>query len=216
MLQTHLVKPKSKNRQYIIPDIHGCYNTLVALIEQLNITNEDELYFLGDYIDRGPKSREVIDYIIELKKNYQVYCLKGNHEDMYEECTSNCKYGMKDESDNLLPKYKLFFDELYYYIELDNTILVHASINFNTEKPFEDYHTMLWHASQSMYTKNFTGKRIVRGHSRKTMDFIEKQIADNANVLPLDNGCYQNNDKHKFLCCLELSTLKLYTQPYCD
>ena len=54
-----------------------------SLVESmLKITQEDELFFLGDYIDRGPRSKEVIDYIMGLQnQGYHIHCLKGNHED---------------------------------------------------------------------------------------------------------------------------------------
>ena len=56
------------NRRWVIPDIHGCINTLKQLIETgIMPTKEDELYFLGDYIDRGPDGRGVIDYIMSMQ-----------------------------------------------------------------------------------------------------------------------------------------------------
>ena len=54
-------------KRWVIPDVHGCVNTLKALIEeQIKPARYDELYFLGDYIDRGPDSRAVIDFIRNL------------------------------------------------------------------------------------------------------------------------------------------------------
>ncbi|MGN6645368.1 MAG: metallophosphoesterase, partial [Cytophaga sp.] len=51
-------------RTFVIADIHGCFKTLKALIEdQLQPTNEDQFIFLGDYIDRGPDSKSVINYL---------------------------------------------------------------------------------------------------------------------------------------------------------
>ncbi len=216
MSYSYLIKPSTKNKQYIIPDIHGCYYTLISLIDRLKPGLEDEIFFLGDYIDRGPRSKEVLDYVIELKKNHHVYCLRGNHEEMYESDSMNDEYNMKDISGIFLPKYQQFFKELYNYIVLDNAILVHAGINFNAKNPFADYKSMLWHANRSMFVKNFTSKRIIIGHSRKSITCIKNQVANNANVLPLDNGCYRNTDKYRYLCCLELKQLKLFTQPYCD
>ena len=72
------------------------YFHLVALIQKLELSCEDEIYFLGDYIDRGPKSKEVIDYIIELKQKFNVFCLKGNHEEMYEDKSTKDLYKLKD------------------------------------------------------------------------------------------------------------------------
>ena len=49
--------------KYAISDIHGCLKTFKALLTKLDFSKQDELYLLGDYIDRGPDSKGVIDYI---------------------------------------------------------------------------------------------------------------------------------------------------------
>ena len=57
-------------KHWVIPDIHGCARTLHALIEDnIKPTKHDELYFLGDYIDRGPDSKGVIDMCVK-NENY--------------------------------------------------------------------------------------------------------------------------------------------------
>ena len=70
-------------KRWVIPDIHGCSKTLQALFEQqIRPSKEDEIYFLGDYIDRGPDSKGVIDYVRQLEEDgYKVFPLRGNHED---------------------------------------------------------------------------------------------------------------------------------------
>lgn len=50
-----------KNRSIAIADIHGCYRTFLRLLEQIGLGRQDNLYLLGDYIDRGPDSKGVID-----------------------------------------------------------------------------------------------------------------------------------------------------------
>jgi serine/threonine protein phosphatase 1 len=74
------------SKRWVIPDIHGYLDTLKALIEErIKPARTDELYFLGDYIDRGPDSRGVINYIRSLRQDgYAVTALKGNHEDFLE------------------------------------------------------------------------------------------------------------------------------------
>ena len=71
-------------RRFAISDIHGCRATFEKMLtEVLQLQKEDTLYLLGDYIDRGPDSRGVIDHIWALQKEgYQVHCLRGNHEQM--------------------------------------------------------------------------------------------------------------------------------------
>ncbi len=63
-----------------IGDIHGCLDPLQRLIHTLNPKRTDTLIFLGDYVDRGPNSKGVIDYLIELKKTHACVFLLGNHE----------------------------------------------------------------------------------------------------------------------------------------
>jgi len=58
----------------IIGDVHGCYKTLVALLEKLP---DDRIIFVGDLIDRGPRSKDVVQLIID---NPKMRCVRGNHE----------------------------------------------------------------------------------------------------------------------------------------
>jgi serine/threonine protein phosphatase 1 len=201
--------------RYVVADVHGCINTLTSLIEKISPTPDDEIYFLGDYIDRGPESKKVVDYIINLKKQLNVTCLKGNHEELYEE-SEDAPYGFKDISGNFVPQYSQFWKDLKYYIELEDAILVHASINFNSKWPFHDKVSMLWRASKSMYSGNNTGKRIIRGHSRKKIDDILYQVSTKGQVISLDNGCYRNITDYKYLCCIELNSLSLIIREFCD
>ena len=55
---------------YAIGDIHGCYKQLVRLIELVPKSKKDTFVFLGDYVDKGKKSKDVIDYLIDLSKKY--------------------------------------------------------------------------------------------------------------------------------------------------
>ena len=72
---------------YAIGDIHGCLNELTSLHKKI-LTNdkfkvkEDLLIYLGDYIDRGLKSKQVIDQIIKIKnEKIKTIHLMGNHEE---------------------------------------------------------------------------------------------------------------------------------------
>lgn len=72
----------SDDKIFAIGDIHGCYDKLAALLKRLPFNPENDfLIFLGDYINRGPDSRKVIETLIQLRKssNHTVF-LKGNHE----------------------------------------------------------------------------------------------------------------------------------------
>jgi serine/threonine protein phosphatase 1 len=67
---------------FTIGDIHGCYRNLAQLVDRLPFDRQqDTLVFLGDYINRGPQSREVVDYVLNLQATCaRTVFLLGNHE----------------------------------------------------------------------------------------------------------------------------------------
>lgn len=68
-----------KKREFAIADIHGCCRTFRHLLEQIGFGKQDTLYLLGDYIDRGPDSRGVIETILELvREGYDIRPHMGN------------------------------------------------------------------------------------------------------------------------------------------
>ena len=69
-------------RVLAIGDIHGCLTALDTLLGFVQPTPHDQLIFLGDYVDRGPDSKGVLDRLIELHRTGQIVCLRGNHEIM--------------------------------------------------------------------------------------------------------------------------------------
>jgi serine/threonine protein phosphatase 1 len=82
-------RPVPINCLYVIPDIHGCLDQLKLICKRIiplrkSDGGKDKLIFLGDYIDRGPDSYGIIEFLISLKKDYgdQIVFLRGNHEDM--------------------------------------------------------------------------------------------------------------------------------------
>jgi serine/threonine protein phosphatase 1 len=72
------------NRVFVVGDIHGCVDELDVLLESLALTTGDTVVFVGDYVDRGPASKDVVDVLLALRQDsgIQSIFLKGNHEDM--------------------------------------------------------------------------------------------------------------------------------------
>jgi len=67
---------------FIISDVHGCFFTLLKLVDRIrNIDSGAQFIFLGDYFDRGLYSKQVVDYVIQMKKEGAI-CLRGNHDDV--------------------------------------------------------------------------------------------------------------------------------------
>ncbi len=67
---------------WVIGDIHGFSLALDRILEQMKIEKEDTVVTLGDYIDRGPDARGVLERLLRLKKECHLVTLRGNHEDM--------------------------------------------------------------------------------------------------------------------------------------
>ena len=68
-------------RTLAIGDIHGCATSLRALWEQVQPTQQDHIIFLGDYVDRGPDTKGVIYFLLEIKEQFNITFLSGNHEE---------------------------------------------------------------------------------------------------------------------------------------
>ena len=70
-------------RTLVLGDIHGCYQALQAVVAAASLTDDDRLITLGDYIDRGPDSRSVLEWLIARRKRVargNMIALRGNHE----------------------------------------------------------------------------------------------------------------------------------------
>lgn len=100
---------------YIISDIHGCYKEFKQLLEKINFTNKDELYILGDILDRGPEPIPVLKDIM-LRSN--VYFIKGNHELMAMDVLENfLNVEITEESINNLLADNMFFSAYCDWME---------------------------------------------------------------------------------------------------
>ena len=75
----------------IIGDIHGCHAALANLLPQV-LDQADTIVFLGDYVDRGPHSKEVVSTLIALqhKKSHRIIPLMGNHDFLFLQYLSGC------------------------------------------------------------------------------------------------------------------------------
>ncbi len=218
-----------KNRRiFAIGDIHGCINTFKKLIqESLHITKTDEIYLLGDYIDRGPDSKAVIDYIMLLQESgYSLHCLMGNHEKMlldalessvnevlwsYNGSYSTLKSFSISSAVELDQKYINFFSTLHYFFELENYILVHAGLNFNVSDPLEDKNAMLWIRDENLELKKVNNKKIVCGHTPVRLNQIRDSLS--TGKIMLDGGCVYSNKNNGlgYLVALELNSMELTT-----
>lgn len=208
-------------RRWVIPDIHGYAKTLATLMSDLvRPMRSDELYFLGDYVDRGPDSKGVIDLIRGLDRSgFNVTALRGNHEDIMVELydafgqagsawwfnfASRKNRGWLDMGGkatlasfkasaigDIPPDYIEWMRELPYYHPLERFVLVHAGLNFTIDDPFEDLRSMLWLREYEIRPEKIGGRKIIHGHVPVNLELITQSVNSRAyKFIDLDNGPY--------------------------
>ncbi len=217
--------------RYVITDVHGCANTLKALVlDQLKLQKHDELYILGDLVNKGPDSKGVLDFVMHLQKqHYKVSCLRGNHDQMLLKASKKGEsvlklsvtekelllnsFGIK-HFEQLHPKYVLFLSELPYYLELPDYYLVHAGFDFNQSNIFKDKEAMLNIRGFKPNPEKLDYKRLIHGHTPVALHSIKKAVSHNSYCLNLDAGCvYYKNASFGNLTAFDLDSQQLYIQP---
>jgi serine/threonine protein phosphatase 1 len=206
---------------YAIGDIHGRYDKLCALMEKIDIDLDSEtLVFLGDYIDRGPQSFEVVEYLIDLRKR-KANCvfLKGNHEEMFEKYISgedrltylfnggqqtidSYMSRARKADEPLIPAEHLsFFKSLRMYYETDNYIFVHAGLQKNVPLAQQKAEDLLWIRKKFIETGHDFGKPVVFGHTPLPEPLLQP------NKIGIDTGAVYGNK----LTCIRLPDLVFYS-----
>lgn len=219
-------------RRFVIGDIHGCAKTLRHLVtEGMKLATDDELYLLGDLIDRGPDSKGVLDFVFELRsKGFTVRSILGNHEEMCLQASSSGRImdtwlangGIAtlrsfnaDGPGDIPHQYRQFMQLLPYYILLDDFVLVHASLNFSYKDPFVDTEAMLWQRDCIVDRTRIGGRRIISGHTPVTREKLEATLAGDR--IMLDNGgVFHERPGFGCLAALELNSMVVCYQDNID
>lgn len=233
---------KKYKRVLAVGDVHGCANTLKKLIETINPTIEDKLIFLGDYIDRGDKSFEVVDYLIELNKSFDCVFLKGNHEDLLLNCLkgqnySDCRTFMMNGGNATIKSYRKnigykndqtempfddfpmehqeFYNNLKLYHEEEGFLFVHAGVNPYTTFDQQNESDFLWIRGEFL---QYNGRimedvKVIHGHTPMEPDKIDEYYNDKYNDrMNLDTACVFGY----VLTCIDVLTNDKYTQKMID
>ena len=206
---------------FVVGDIHGCFEKLIALMDKLPINyNQDQLIFIGDYIDRGPSSFEVVRYLIELKKlKPDTVFIKGNHEDMlqnYLDGSDRFTYQLNGGQQTLdeylnrsnnkdafpIPSEHLeFFNSLKLYYQTDDFIFVHAGLRENAPLESQAKMDLLWIRDEFIHSKLDFGKRVIFGHT----PFKEPLLQPNK--IGIDTGAVYGN----LLTCVQLPEIEFFS-----
>jgi serine/threonine protein phosphatase 1 len=193
-------------RRVVIGDVHGHYEGLLLLLEKIAPTSEDKIYFLGDLIDRGPQSAQVVEFV----KENDYPCLLGNHEQML----LNILTGKNTASVNMqawlysggqatvasyqsgtIPEKHLdWFESLPTYLDLGDFWLTHAGVDPKMTVEEQTADQLCWireefHRIEQPY---FPDKLIIVGHTITfTLPGVPPgNLAQGQGWLDIDTGAY--------------------------
>lgn len=192
-------------RRIVIGDLHGCLYTLKDILKEVEFDKginkgKDELIFLGDYIDRGNWSYELVTFLIELEKKYgknRIICLMGNHEKMFIDSASrnreditlwmynggnNTLDSFEDNNKNIYD-YLAWFKDLAITYSTEKYIFCHAGIP-HTKIEDNTVDDILWGRTWLKMKPLYNDKTVIFGHTPfNDVTFIdEKHIG-------IDLGC---------------------------
>ena len=213
-------------RLFIVGDIHACPQELESLLKALPLQRQDRLVFLGDYIDRGPGAREVVDLLIALQADAvcTLTFLKGNHEDMFldflgyegnygEVFLSNGgsatleSYGLSPAlpgrvcASSLPPLHLQFFLDLETFYTIAGLLCVHAGVNPNRSLEDQSEEDLFWIRQEFIFHPHNLANTVVFGHTPQRAVFFDLPYK-----VGIDTGLVYGGK----LSCLEWTEKKLY------
>ncbi|PMP67976.1 MAG: serine/threonine protein phosphatase [Thermodesulfobacterium geofontis] len=217
MTEEHAFGTTGKCRIFAIGDIHGCLWSLEKLLNILPANwGSDLIIFLGDYIDRGPDPKGVIERVLELKELYgeKIITLKGNHEWMFERFLKGIDIDiflyngggttLKSYYKNgklIIPEDHLeFLRGLKLYYETEEYIFVHAGLRPGKKLEEQVEEDLLWIRDSFYFSEYKFPKTVVFGHTPFPIPLVlEDRIG-------IDTGCVYGGK----LTAIELPSKKIY------
>lgn len=202
------------DRVIAIGDIHGFWDALAALLEAIEPDPSDTIVTLGDYLDRGPQSPQVLEGLIALGERCRLVPILGNHDEMVRDLYHGCPgveawlsyggrqtlaaYGCRHPSE--LPEEHIdYLESCLPYYETDTHFFLHAS--YLADVPLPDQPTEVTRWQSIRYEQpgpHISGKIAVVGHTAQR----EGEILDLGHLLCIDTCCYCG----KWLTALDVTT----------
>ena len=198
------------SRYIAITDIHGEFDKLDNLLSKIETRPDDIFVFMGDYIDRGSKSKEVVDRVIEQSNYNKCIYLIGSHEyammhsktdkyyqwlyDNYGGPATTRSYG---NFDNIMKIHGDFYKNLKFYYLTDKYLFVHAGINPNYSLDEQDEVDLVYIRGEFFNHRHNLSQKIIFGHTEFDRPFIQED------KIGIDLGCGKYTNAH--LCGLILN-----------
>lgn len=152
-------------RTLVIGDIHGGFKALEQVLERAEVTPEDKLIFLGDYVDGWSQSFEVINMLITLKSSHNCVFLRGNHDELFYQWLKNYKdnpnwlqhggqatiNSYKDRPYNFIQIHTFFLENLEnYHLDEQNRLFLHAGFT-NVKGINHEHFTKMFYWDRSLW-----------------------------------------------------------------
>jgi len=193
----------SPGRTIAIGDIHGCARALEVILDAIVPDPGDVIITLGDYIDRGPQSRQVIDRLLRLEQECQLIPLQGNHECLLLDALQRktlfnfwlqCGGQQTLESyggtlEQIPPSHIDFFQRCQRYHETEQHLFFHANFNPALPAAEQDDQQLFWeHLRGPGPGQHISGKRVFVGHTPQDRGRILRLD----HIVCLDTYCFGN------------------------
>lgn len=212
-----------------IGDIHGCAATLTSLLDTLELKKDDHIVFIGDYIDRGPDSRGVIDILKKLGDVVECTFLRGNHEQLMLNYLDYGEYDLwamnggistllsySDAGHTEIPEDDVeFVRSTVSYFDTEDFFFVHGGLRpeFSIKENLEmfDDDVFLWERSHLLSPTYAWEKPVVCGHT-------PVEIPTNKELLiNIDTGCvYHQYPGKGNLTAVRLPQREFVMVPYAE
>jgi serine/threonine protein phosphatase 1 len=143
-------------KTFIIGDIHGCFDELIALTQKIGLTDSDILISVGDIVDRGNQSKEVFAYFYNRPNSI---VLMGNHERKHQnKILSYSQEIVKVQFGNDYERFLNWIDTLTYYYETEEAIIIHAFFEHDIPIALQKKEVLCGTTSGSRYLEKKYGK----------------------------------------------------------
>jgi serine/threonine protein phosphatase 1 len=210
-----------REKTFVVGDIHGCLDMLKRLLDEIPWRpGRDRLIFVGDCIDRGPRSKGVVDRILGLiRMDPRVTCLLGNHEAMLLDYlagidpevylanrggTTLRNYQAEKpagEGPMVPPDHMAFYRSLKPVLDLERYYVVHAGFRPGIEIERQSVEDMIWIREPFISSDYDFGKKVIFGHTPFSRPLIME------NKIGIDTGAVYGNR----LTCIELPEERFYS-----
>jgi len=203
------------DRLIAIGDIHGCNLALQALLQEIDPQPNDLIVTLGDYVDRGPDSRGVVDTLVELGTKTNLVGIRGNHEEMmfsvlhegaphhewlrHGGVETLDSYGFDGDLDFLSAAHEKFFQSLGDFFVAGDYFFTHAAYDPDVPLDHQPPEMLRWYPlTEGIPAKHQSGKIAVVGHTANR----DGEILDAGHLICLDTYCYGGG----WLTAMEMNT----------